>query len=155
VQSEQDWLRVVAQQRCDACGLAASTVDKGDLPAQLRLEAVWSGLEYGAHVRDVVALFTERIGRVMTEPQPTFGWWDHDAAVVTERYNEDRPEDVASSIEANAASLGAMLSGVAAADWSRMGTRRDGEMLTVAAFARFALHEVRHHRHDAEVSILG
>jgi hypothetical protein len=91
----------------------------------------------------------------VSEPQPTFGWWDHDAAVVAERYNEDRPDDVASSIEANAASLGAMLSGVAAADWSRMGTRRDGEMLTVAAFARFALHEVRHHRHDAEVSILG
>jgi len=177
VQPEQDWLRVVAQQRCDACGLAASTVDKGDLPAQLRLEAVawdpllrgtdvdalrrrpspevWSALEYGAHVRDVVAVFTERIGRVLTEPEPTFGWWDHDAAVVTERYNEDRPEDVASAIEANTASLAAMLSGVAATDWSRTGTRRDGEVLTVAAFARFALHEVRHHRHDAEASILG
>jgi hypothetical protein len=177
VQPEQDWLRVVAQQRCETCGLAASAVDKGDLPAQMRLEAVawarllrrtdvealrrrprpevWSALEYGAHVRDVVAVFTERIGRVLTEPQPTFGWWDHDAAVIAERYNEDRPDDVASSIEANADSLAAVLSGVPTTDWSRMGTRRDGETLTVAAFARFALHEVRHHRYDAEASILG
>jgi hypothetical protein len=177
VQAEPDWLRVVAQQRCDGCGLAASAVDKGELGAQLALEAaqwtrllsatdvgvlrrrpspeVWSALEYGAHVRDVVAVFTERIGRVLTETQPTFGWWDHDAAVVDERYNEQEPDDVACALEANAEALAAVLSRVEGAGWSRMGTRRDGEVLTVAAFARFALHEVRHHRYDAQASIIG
>ena len=110
---------------------------------------MWSPLEYAAHARDVLEVFTGRIDRVLNESHPTFGWWDHDAAVLEEDYNGQQPTAVAEGIRVNADRMAAALAAVPADGWTRTGQRRDGEVFTVAGLGRFALHEVHHHRLDA------
>ena len=38
-------------------------------------------------------------------------------------------------------------------EWDRAGTRGDGARMTVAGIGRFTLHEVVHHRGDAEARL--
>jgi hypothetical protein len=171
---ERDWVAVVGG-GCDECGYEASAPERerladaledeaerwaavlGDLAADggtaLRArpaEDVWSALEYAAHTRDVFAVFDGRIGRILAEDEPELGWWDHDAAVLDEAYNEQDPDDVAAALVRNARSLATSLRSVDDAGWHRAGTRRGSERFTVEGIGRYALHESRHHRGDAE-----
>lgn len=170
---ERDWYKIVAEEACDECGLVAATVARHALGADLVGEAerwgvlltgpgdsallrrrpesgVWSPLEYGAHVRDVMAVFADRVARALAEDEPEFGWWDHEAAAVDEHYNEQRPAAVASELSAAAQRLAAALAPLDDDAWRRAGTRRSRERFTIEGLARFALHEARHHRVDAE-----
>ena len=45
------------------------------------LPDVWSALAYACHVRDVLALFDGRIRRMLSEDDPEFESWDHEAAI--------------------------------------------------------------------------
>jgi hypothetical protein len=168
---ERDWT-VVQHTRCDECGLDATIVPTRQLPDAVRSVARrwqlllaktrrdtlrhrprpdhWSALEYAAHTRDVLRVFGDRVELALTADDPEFGWWDHDAAVVDERYNEQDPEAVSAALEANADRLATILAAVPDAGWERTGTRRDSEVFTVAGLARFALHEAHHHLQDAE-----
>src|SRR6187397_1794198 len=56
---------------------------------------VWSPLEYGAHVRDVYRLFDARLVQMLTEDNPTFGYWNQDETASNDRYSEQDPEVVA------------------------------------------------------------
>jgi len=58
--------------------------------------------------------------------------------------------NVACALAANAERLATTSAAVREQEWSREGTRRPGERFTVERLVRFALHEVRHHRGDAE-----
>jgi hypothetical protein len=169
---ERDWVGIVAEGRCDDCGLSASALRRDAIPEEFRREAVlwsavllvtpdaslrhrpgperWSALELSAHVRDVLAIFAERIELALVEQDPEFGWWDHEAAVIDERYNQQRPQAIADAIVANAERLAGTISGLDKLSWLRTGTRRCREMFTVEGLARFALHESVHHRQDAE-----
>jgi hypothetical protein len=169
--ADRDWVRVVAAERCPECGLAASEIGTAELASRFADEAgawgrllggagpevlrgrpstaVWSPLEYAAHVRDVMREFAGRIDRVLHESHPRFGWWDHEAAVLEEDYNGQDPAAVAEGIRANAALMAAALAAAPPDGWSRTGERRDGEVFTAAGLGRFALHEVHHHRRDA------
>ncbi len=75
---ERDWAKVVAEERCDECGLVAALVPQEELGESIVRESeqwgallcdgdvdqlrrrpragMWTALEYGAHVRDVLAL---------------------------------------------------------------------------------------------------
>ena len=64
--------------------------------------AVWSPLEYGAHVRDVFRLFDQRLLLMLTEDDPRFANWDQDETAIRERYAEQDPEVVADELEAAA-----------------------------------------------------
>ena len=110
--------------------------------------AVWSPLEYACHVRDVLGVFAERTRRTLVEDDPDYGWWDHEAAVVDEGYNEHDPGTVADALAANAEAFAAVLETVPADGWDRTGRRRGGEPFTVLGLARFAVHEGRHHLLD-------
>jgi hypothetical protein len=170
---ERDWFQVVADQHCDECGLEAAAVpqaqlgaaisEEGDRWAVLLLELhegdelrrrpradVWSALEYGAHVRDVLALFADRVALALAEEGPEFGWWDHEAAAVDKGYNEQDRQAVATALTEGAERLVSTLPRPNERAWQRAGTRRGRERFTVEGLARFALHEVRHHRIDAE-----
>ncbi|HZQ85861.1 MAG TPA: DinB family protein [Acidimicrobiales bacterium] len=170
--AERDWVGIVATGDCPDCGLAARGIPRADLPslledegrtwgvllrtasaATLRArapEGTWSALEYGAHVRDVLAVFAARVELALAEDRPVFGWWDHEAAADTEGYNDQAPEVVATELEGRASQLASLARGLAEGDWLRTGTRRDNETFTVEALIRFALHEAHHHRVDAD-----
>lgn len=118
VSDERNWFQVVAEQKCEECGLTASAVPQGELAPAISEEArlwvallseghepdmlrhrpepgVWSPLEYAAHVRDVLGLFQERAALDIVHPEPEFGWWDHEAAAIDDSYNEQDPWVVA------------------------------------------------------------
>lgn len=113
----------------------------------------WSALEYGAHVRDTITVITERILRTLAEDRPELGWWDHEAAVEDGYVNESHVETVVDDLDHNAARLREVLAQVRSDQWERVGTRRETEEFTVELQARFVLHEVVHHLHDAQASL--
>ncbi len=172
---ERDWYVVVGTGTCPECGLdvaappieglGAALVAEADAWSELlaaRPDAAlrrrpspsgWSALECACHVRDVLGNFADRTELVLAEDDPTFGWWDHEAAVDDERYGEQDPAVVADELVDAAARLDDVLAGVADGEWSRSGVRRPGERFTVDGLARFALHEAHHHRRDAELAL--
>jgi hypothetical protein len=159
---------------CRECGFDASAVPSSDLPDAIRaigtryrapltrglkdedlrsllrahpVEGAWSALEYACHVRDLLPIFEARTQRMLTEDDPALGWWDHDAAVVADRYDEQDPVAVADSIAAGAESYAAALERVPADAWDRPGQRAD-IAFTVQTKAQYALHEANHHLLD-------
>jgi catechol 2,3-dioxygenase-like lactoylglutathione lyase family enzyme len=167
------WVGLVGSgQACAGCGLVAADLPARGLGAQVRdevhalgrvLEAAdddavrvrpapdsWSALEYGVHVRDLLNVFAERIVRTLAEHEPELGWWDHEAAIADGMANESFVEAVVDDLGRNASKLSESLRMVTEEDWSRAATRRAGERFTVESMARFTLHEVVHHRVDAE-----
>jgi hypothetical protein len=170
---EYDWTKV-QQEPCPECGFDPNKVLVSDLARAIQADGVtwsewlieavddpaidlrsrpgsgvWSPLEYASHVRDVDALFAERITRMLNEDNPELGWWDHEVAAVEERYNAQEAADVATALTDNAMELARVLTTVPADGWRRTATRRADESFTVAGLARFALHESSHHRKDA------
>ena len=169
--TERDWVRVVREQRCEECGLDAASLPRSELPdgiagaaaswssllqhspvEQLRARpdgVAWSALEYGGHVLGVLEVFRGRVDRMLVEDDPDLGWWDHEAAVTDEAYQQMEPRALGDAIVASADALGGRVRGLADAQWSRAGVRRAGEQFTVEGLVRFALHELVHHLHDA------
>lgn len=173
---EDDWLTIVAGGTCAGCGLRATEARRETLGGLLvdeanRLGRVlttaddtvvrtrpapdrWSAMEYGAHVRDALAVLTERVVRALREDEPDLGWWDQDAAIADGWANDEEAASVADDVVRNATHLRDVLAEVGDDDWERGATRR-GERFTVELLARYALHEVVHHRVDAAASIAG
>ena len=168
---ERDWVRVVTGGPCAECGLDAGATPREELPEELRHAArswatlltdtpaarlrarphgtAWSALEYGGHVDGVLEVFGPRIDRTLVEDGPELGWWDHEAAVVDDGYQQRDPATVADAIGLGTAALAERLVGLDDAQWSRVGLRRTDERFTVEGLARFAWHESVHHLHDA------
>jgi hypothetical protein len=122
-----------------------------DGPALLRIRpepGTWSALEYACHVRDVLRLFEQRTRAMVAEPGVAFGWWDHEAAVVEDAYNDEEPAEVAEQIAAATATYASTLRGLDPDQWSAAGERRPGEVFTVGQLARYGLHEAKHHQLD-------
>jgi uncharacterized glyoxalase superfamily protein PhnB len=171
------WFRLVAEgdRRCAGCGWLPGELPARALGAQVRDEAhafglllaaadddglrtrpaprTWSALEYGVHVRDVLNLFSERIIRTLAEHEPELGWWDHEAAIDDGMANESDVGAVVDDLGRNASKLSEALRLVDEDDWPRGATRHPGQRFTIELMARFALHEVVHHRADAERSL--
>jgi hypothetical protein len=174
VPEAMDWMAVLAEP-CPHCGYDAAGVAPDDLPDAVRGEAArwedllaraddealrarpddgtWTALEYGCHCRDLLSVMTERVARTLVEDDPEYGWWDHEAAAVDEHYNEQDPMGVAGDLGANAEWMAGALSLVEGDEWDRTGTRRGSDPFTVAGLARFTLHELVHHRQDAETRL--
>ena len=169
--AEESWRDVVADGTCAGCGLTSTDGDSAALAARLRDEAdkwatllataddhqmrvrptpdKWSALEYAAHVRDLLSVMAERTMRTLVENEPELGWWDHEAAITDGWANESDGAAVAEDIARNAAHFGQVLDHVPADGWERAATRGDTDRFTVELLARYALHEVVHHRADA------
>lgn len=123
---------------------AARRPDAADRPAP----AVWSALEYACHARDVCAIFTARLVRMLDEDDPQFANWDQDATAVEQRYRTQRPGLVAGQLVAAADTLAARFAAVTGAQWQRPGRRSNGSAFTVTTFAVYLLHDLAHHVHD-------
>ena len=176
IEDDEDGYRIVAaSERCPRCGLANGELAARALGAQVRDEVhpfgellaradddavrrrpaptTWSALEYGVHVRDALSVFAERIVRTLAEHGPELGWWDHEAAIADGMANESDVGAVVDDLQRNAAKLSEALRLVTDDDWDRPATRRPGEPMTIELQARLALHEVVHHRVDAEAAL--
>lgn len=174
-EGETDWFAVVVSGHCRWCGHDPAGGAPSAIGARIRDEAhrwttvlrpaddelvrrrpspdVWSALEYAVHVRDVLAVFTERVLRMLAETEPELGWWDHEAAIEDGFANESDRSAVADDLLANADRLAEVLRLVSGDQWERGGLRREDERFTIELLARFALHELAHHRIDAEGSL--
>ncbi|MBO0842743.1 MAG: methyltransferase domain-containing protein [Nocardioides sp.] len=122
--------------------LAAETVRERPRPA------VWSALEYGAHVRDVHRRFTERVRLMLDEDDPLFPNWDQDATAREDDYASQDPATVAAEL-LDAADLAAVTYEKVAPDaWGRAGRRDNGSRFTVESLGRYHLHDIVHHLWD-------
>lgn len=108
----------------------------------------WSPAQYGAHVRDMLAVFGVRITLALAEDDPAVPWFDPGEAG-WRSYNELPPSQIAADIEAKAQAFASIVEATAEPDWART-ARRDGtDRFTVAGLACFGAHEAHHHLLDA------
>jgi len=163
---EKDWTWVL-QRPCPECGFVAATVHREDFATLFRQAAapwpevlarpdasvrpspqVWSPLEYGCHVRDVLRVFQERLALLRTQVDPRFENWDQDATAIAERYWDADPVIVASEILDAAEQHAASWTKVRPDDWTRPGRRSNGSVFTVETLGRYELHDLVHHLWD-------
>ena len=163
---DKDWTWVLLRP-CPECGFDPSTVSASAVGATVRTTvprwakalarpdvrqrpapAVWSALEYGAHVRDVFRLFDERLRLMLDEDDPLFANWDQDATAVADRYDLQDPAVVADELAAAAATIAADYDAVPDDAWERPGRRSNGSVFTVRTLGVYLLHDVLHHLHD-------
>lgn len=170
----KDWTWVL-DQPCPECGYMATSVGVEQLPSLIRdnagdwevylaaenvrqrpRPAVWSALEYAAHVRDVHRVFAERVQRMLDEDDPLFPDWDQDATAREADYASQDPATVAQEL-LDAADLAAVTYEKVPPDaWGRRGRRgqpstgsgRRGSEFSVESLGRYHLHDVVHHLWD-------
>ena len=163
---DKDWTWVLDQQ-CPECGFTAAEVTGPDVGRLVRsaaepwpqvlarddvrarpAPAVWSPLEYGAHVRDVLRLFDQRLALMLAENDPGFANWDQDETAVTQGYAEQAPAVVATELAAAADTAADRFDSVAPDLWTRTGRRSNGSVFTIESLGRYFLHDLVHHLHD-------
>jgi 8-oxo-dGTP pyrophosphatase MutT (NUDIX family) len=161
-------------QDCDECGFV---YDEGDAPgaaeairagvaelcAVLRSTPaadahrrpspeVWSIVEYGCHVRDVLLVQRERVllARHATDGPPELAAMLRDERVAAEGYNDTPAEDVARQLTDAAALFANVLERLDDEGWDRTLIYRFPVVWerTLRWVAVHTVHEVRHHLHD-------
>jgi hypothetical protein len=163
----KDWTWTLSR-RCDECGLSAGEVGPDEVAERAFLAAeewvqilrsspavtqrpepaVWSPLEYGAHVRDVFMLFDSRLALMVSEDHPRFPNWDQNETAIRERYGEQDPEVVAEELEAAALRMVERIRALTPADAERTGIRSNGDEFTVQTLLQYFLHDIIHHLWD-------
>ena len=163
----KDWTWTLTR-RCEQCGLAAGEISLDELGSRAFIAAeewvqilnsspavverprpdIWSPLEYGAHVRDVIRLFQGRLDQMLAEDDPTFANWDQDQAAIDERYREQDPEVVSAELEAAAQSFVDKINQLTPEQLTRPGRRSNGSEFTVATLLQYFLHDAVHHLWD-------
>lgn len=113
---------------------------------------VFSPMQYGAHVRDILRVYGDRILIMLEEDDPVFPQFNPDEGV-WEGYNRLGRDELADDLEAQARRLTTILEGLQPAQWSLTMTRDGGSdgvyRFTVAGLASYAVHEAHHHLLDA------
>ena len=163
----KDWTWTLTR-RCDQCGLSAGEIgpaevaDRAFVAAEEWVQilrsspavterpepAVWSPLEYGAHVRDVFKLFDSRLALLMSEDHPRFASWDQNETAIRERYGEQDPEVVAEELEAAALAMVRRIRAMTPAELERTGVRSNGDEFKVETLLQYFLHDIIHHLWD-------
>ena len=169
VPDTKDWTWVL-QRPCPECGLDTRSFPREAVPGMIRANArawqdvltgsgpgdvrrraapgVWSALEYGCHVRDVLRLYDERVGLMLTVDEPHYPNWDQNETAVADRYGEQDPAAVAAELQTAADAIAGRFEGVSGDQWQRTGVRSDGARFTVESFARYFIHDPVHHLYD-------
>jgi hypothetical protein len=166
----KDWTWVV-DRACEACGFDPAEVTTGTLSDLLHENTrgwyavladadaavrpaphVWSRLEYACHVRDVHALFAERVRLMLDRDDPGFENWDQDATAEAEDYGLQDPGEVGTELVERAAEAAAVYASVTDDQWQRTGRRSNGSAFTVETIGRYHLHDVVHHLWDVSIT---
>lgn len=110
---------------------------------------VWSPIQYAAHSRDMLRVFSDRILLAVAEDDSVVPWFDPGPEAWS-AYDRLGAAAVAADIETQASRFASVLAGLDDGAWSRP-ARRDGvDRFTVAGLACFAVHEAHHHLLDAD-----
>ena len=163
---EKDWTWVLGRP-CPDCGFDAAAVDRRMISDRLmattpRWQAalaavgvrqrpaprVWSALEYGAHVRDVHALFGRRALLIRDENDPEFENWDQDRTALDAQYWLADPTEVARQLAIEAERAASVFAAAAGEQWQRTGRRSNGSVFTLETLGLYYVHDVEHHLHD-------
>jgi DinB superfamily len=168
VPDDKDWTWVLSRP-CPECGFDVTHLPPASVAPLVRANAAewvavlgrpadelrrrpsddrWSPLEYACHVRDVFALYDQRLRLMLEEDDPLYPNWDQDATAVEQRYLEQDPVLVAIELLAAANGLADRFDSVHGLQWQRRGQRSDGAGFTVATFARYMIHDPVHHLYD-------
>jgi hypothetical protein len=114
--------------------------------------AIFSPVQYGAHVRDILRVYGDRILIMVAEDNPVFPQFNPDEGV-WDGYNRLGREELADDLETQARRLASILDHLQPAEWSLTMTRDGGNdgvyRFTVAGLASYAVHEAHHHLLDA------
>jgi len=120
---------------------------------------VFSPIQYGAHVRDILRVYGDRVLLAIAEDDPEVPTF-HPSEDVWNAYNALDCDALAADLEAQADRLAAILDGLEDDAWSRTVTRTalvEGTdavyRFTVAGIASYAVHEAHHHLLDADGTI--
>jgi hypothetical protein len=163
----KDWTWVL-ERVCPECAFDVHSFERSQMGAMIRSNArawtqvlserddlgrrpsedVWSPLEYACHVRDVFALYDERLALMLDQDDPEFPNWDQNATAVSERYVDQDPATVSEQLQQRAHELAASFDRIDGEMWDRRGRRSDGASFTVETFARYLIHDPIHHLHD-------
>lgn len=163
---DKDWTWVL-ERPCPECGFDSADVEPDQIGARLRDTVsrwqdvlgraaagtrpdpvVWSPVEYACHVRDVCALFGQRLAMMLELEDPEFSNWDQDRTAVAGRYDLAEPGTVSAQYAAEAAATAGAFDSVRGTQWQRTGRRSDGASFTVASFGAYFLHDIEHHLDD-------
>lgn len=166
VPDDKDWTWVL-ERPCPECGFDASGIHGERIGGLVRETAgawqavlagadirrrpspdTWSALEYGAHCRDVYAIFAERVRLMLIADDPQFANWDQDATALEKRYWESDPATVSTEIMVVAGEAAQAFDNVEDDQWSRTGRRSNGSAFTVETLGRYFVHDLVHHLHD-------
>ncbi len=111
-----------------------------------------SPIQYGAHVRDILKVYGERMALAVEQDNPIVPMFNPPQEV-WEVYNGLNAQELASDIDAQAGRLAELVSSMGPSDWSRIVINDRGQYgvytFTVAGLARNAVHEAHHHLLDA------
>ena len=118
--------------------------DVADRPAP----DVWSPLEYACHVRDVHAVFADRVRLMLEQEGPAFADWDQDATAIERDYAAQDPAVVDVELIEAAGTVAGLYATVTDATAGRRGVRSNGSEFTIETLGSYHLHDVVHHLHD-------
>jgi hypothetical protein len=172
-----EWPRA-ATDECPQCGLHPGAQPRESLgTAAVELAAAWreflmtadeeylrtnpapgvfSPIQYGAHVRDILRVYGDRVLLALAEDDPEVPTF-HPAEDEWERYNHLGRQELADDLEAQALRLADILDRLDDDAWSRTVTRQallagtdNVYRFSVAGIASYAVHEAHHHLLDAD-----
>ncbi len=117
---------------------------------------VWSPLEYGCHVRDVLLVQRERVLEARRTDGPSFSPMGRDERVEHDGYATQDPRDVARQLTDAAQLFGNVLSRLHGDEWERTVHYNypAAAERTLRWVAVHSLHEVRHHLLDVQRQVL-
>lgn len=123
----------------------------GDLAAR-REPDVWSPLEYGCHVRDVLLVQRERVLAALRVDRFECTPMGRDERVEHDGYAEQEPHDVARQLADGALLLGNVVDRLSADAWERVVVYPYPEPTerTLRWLAVHTVHEVQHHTLDIQ-----
>ena len=112
--------------------------------------SVWSSLEYGCHLRDVLLVQRERVLAARRMDRPTFDPMGRDERVEHDGYAEQKPADVARQLSDAAHLFANVLGRLGPEDWDRNVSYNYPKPLerSLRWVAVHTVHEVRHHLLD-------
>lgn len=113
-----------------------------------RAPGIWSPIQYGAHVRDMLRVFGDRILTAVAEDDPSVPWFDPGPDGWA-GYNRLGRRELVDDLEREALRFQRTVIERDAWEWSRVALRDGVDRFTVQGLACFGAHEAHHHLLDA------